>query len=552
MPRPPSSTPLRAVPLASLPPLARGPVRVVLGDLVTPEFHARKPPTEFPLGLDCLAQRLRQVEGVQLDLCFLPAAEERRRLDERGARLQTLGLVERHPVAEAQVLALNMMNHLQTPELLLLLDLAGIPRWRRDRGSEHPLVVIGGHVWPNPLPLSRVADVVVVGEGEEALASMAREVASHRGPRNALLSRLSHIPGCYVPACPRPPVKRQLLDCRRPLQAAGSSWLRGEVGALLLARGCPHGCAFCNSAVVGGRYRALPWEQLSSHAHALAEAGARRVVLVSPVASAWRDRGHTVQHLLELLRTLGMAAHPMSDRPEGRELDFLRDVARAKGKLILAPEASPRIRHGLFRKHLAERQLQLALQRAVAAGIPRVQLYCIVAVPEVGPGILPHLPGGFQGETDEDLRYLAQLACSVVDRLRRSGLPRVADKPLVKLDCMPMIPALGTALAGLRFPSWEDYQTAVRRLAGFIPSEFRPEVELIPALDPATYRLQLLLERSDDSVAPVLATACDAAPGGLPSAAELDRALARHGLDWAALAVERPLHTLPQRGLVTR
>jgi len=523
-------------------------MRVVLADLVTPEFHGRKPVTEFPLSLDCLAQALVRNQDLLTDFAFLPPASACEKALARGEVLRTLGLAQRFEVRQARILGVDMMNYLQAPELFLLLRLSGIPlRWS-ERGAGDPLVVLGGHVWPNPLPLSDFVDVLVVGEGEEVLQRIAAATLAHVGGRRALLERLAQIPGAYVPAFPQLPLQRQQIPFARERYVAGSTILRDGVGALLMARGCPHGCAFCNAGLVGGAYRTKPFPQLAAHVQDLAAAGAQRVVLVSTVVSRWRHGQHGIGDVLTAVREKGLTVRCLSDRADASGRRFLQQALHQSGKAILAPEASPRIRSLVLGKHISELALQRGIAEVASSGVRRLQLYCVLAVPPIRPGLVPHLPDGFDGERDEDLAYLAQLAVSALERMEEAG--QATEPPQVKLDCMPLIPALGTALQSLPFPSFPAYLAAVRRLRALIPLRWRERVRIVPALDPQSHLLQALLERGDASRGRIVLRACQRSPGRPPSLVQLIDAMAVAGLDQAALQREIPAEKLPYHDMV--
>lgn len=86
---------------------------------------------------------------------------------------------------------------------LRMLAQAELPIYARDRGDDLPLVVAGGGAMLNPLPLSEFVDVVVAGEGREALYEIIIRYHSLRTARvkkRDALSHLADIPGVYIPS----------------------------------------------------------------------------------------------------------------------------------------------------------------------------------------------------------------------------------------------------------------------------------------------------------------------------------------------------------------
>ena len=131
-------------------------LRIVFSDLVTEEFRNRKPDPEFPMSLDAIESVLNANGFMETDYAFLPGVETQKEMRKHGRQLLTLGARGRmrYPVAHARIWGMNVMNYLQTPAFFSLLTLAGVPVFRHERRGNDPVIVLGGHVWPNPLPLS--------------------------------------------------------------------------------------------------------------------------------------------------------------------------------------------------------------------------------------------------------------------------------------------------------------------------------------------------------------------------------------------------------------
>ena len=84
-----------------------------------------------------------------------------------------------------------------------MLDLAGIPLFSGERTEGHPLVIAGGHAAFNPEPVADFLDVVVLGDGEQAVLAITDGIrdwkqAGQPGGRDGLLLRLSTM--AYVPS----------------------------------------------------------------------------------------------------------------------------------------------------------------------------------------------------------------------------------------------------------------------------------------------------------------------------------------------------------------
>ena len=78
----------------------------------------------------------------------------------------------RQLVSSADILAVSLQYELAYTGLLQLLDLAHIPLRRTRRDDTHPLVIVGGPQADNPEPVADFVDLVVLGDGEPAMAAI--------------------------------------------------------------------------------------------------------------------------------------------------------------------------------------------------------------------------------------------------------------------------------------------------------------------------------------------------------------------------------------------
>ena len=145
------------------------------------------------LGFQSVLYGFASLEGVLAERVFL---------EEGGGALHLLDAAV-DPL-QVDLLAFSVSSENDYPEILSILDLAGIPLRSRERGGEYPLLLAGG-IAPslNPEPLAEFMDFIALGEGEELLPSIVETIrgpAGAGGGRNRLLDTLAQVDGLYVPA----------------------------------------------------------------------------------------------------------------------------------------------------------------------------------------------------------------------------------------------------------------------------------------------------------------------------------------------------------------
>ena len=124
-----------------------------------------------------------------------------------------LSVESQRPLTHFAVLAFSITYELDYFNVPRLLRSAGIPVRARERDETHPLVISGGAcMTANPIPLSHFFDAICVGEAEAILPQLLpvlRQGSDQSMNRHEALSRLSKVPGIYVPLHPTGRVSRQ-------------------------------------------------------------------------------------------------------------------------------------------------------------------------------------------------------------------------------------------------------------------------------------------------------------------------------------------------------
>ncbi len=211
------------------------------------------------LGLQILYSILNDLPEVACERCYAPWPDMERNCC-ADAALPLCSLESQRPLAAFDIVGFSLQYELSYTNVLMMLELGGIPLHREDRDEGHPLVIAGGPSAFNPAPMSAFIDAFVIGEGEEVVGEIAASVIAVRsrgGKRREQLEALAGIAGVYVPAVHTGGeriAKRIITDLdawRLPLCPVVPlmKTIHDRV-TLEIARGCTRGCRFCQAGMV--------------------------------------------------------------------------------------------------------------------------------------------------------------------------------------------------------------------------------------------------------------------------------------------------------------
>ena len=135
------------------------------------------------LGFQSVYRFLNQFDHIVCERAFLP--EESRSV---GQHLVTLESGRR--LTEADIIAFSIPFENDYPNILAMLDKAGIPIHSHDRDRNAPLVIAGGVAcFLNPEPLADFIDCFLIGEAEAILPDFLESYDPQQERRTALLNR---------------------------------------------------------------------------------------------------------------------------------------------------------------------------------------------------------------------------------------------------------------------------------------------------------------------------------------------------------------------------
>ena len=387
-------------------------------------------------GIRILYHLLNEDEDVAAERVFLPWDDFETILRSKNALLTTLE--SRTPVRQFHILGISLLYELAASNIVLLLDLAGIPRRSAQRRREDPLVIGGGPVTFNVEPMAPFFDAVALGDGEELFPEVIKAHERWRetnAPREALLEMLEEIDGIYVPSRymvehepdgevksfhhvsgHQEPVLARVLedlnDSPHPTQPViPYTQVVHDRVTLEVQRGCTRGCRFCHAGMV---YRPVrdrdPHKVLELAEESLKNTGYEEISLSSLCIADYQPLKGLVPRMMERLAPMQTSISLPSLRVGAMSPDLLAQIARVRRTgFTLVPEAGSERLRNVINKVLTEADLKRNLQDILDTGWPGVKFYFMLGLPT---------------ENFDDLQEMADMLASCMRmRSRKTGEP---------------------------------------------------------------------------------------------------------------------------------
>jgi len=418
------------------------------------------------LGIRVLYDILTRRPEVAVERAFAPWIDMEELMREKDVPL--FSIETRRPARDFDVVGFTLQYELHYPEVLTMLDLAGIPLRSSERTASEPFVVGGGPCAYNPEPMSAFFDLFVIGDGESAVLELADLFISARRDglaREETLRRAAGLRGVYVPAL----YEERFVEGERddggregahgvgkeargvrvgaesgregahgarvysgtvPTDSVAPARVERRVEAVLpyafhpsaplvpatesthdrlaieISRGCTRGCRFCQAGMVTRPVRECPKDDVARLVReGIAASGYDEVSLVSLSASDYSELAELVPLLNERLFERKVSISLPSLRADRFGLELADGIGRVrKAGLTFAPEAGSQRLRDVINKNETEEAILETVDVAFSSGWSRVKLYFMIGLPT---------------ETDDDLRAIGELVRKVRETARK-------------------------------------------------------------------------------------------------------------------------------------
>ena len=344
------------------------------------------------LGFQAIYREINALPSVAAERAFLPDD-----VPAATAGREILSTYESNrPVADFPLVAFSIAYELEIAGLVHCLDLAGIPALAAEREAHDrhwPLIVVGGPLtFSNPVPAGPMADVIVMGEAEGAVATLVQAFRASPDKR-ALLETLAGTAGFYVPALhgEKPPAVLAADDARLPAysQILTPNTELADMFLVEVARGCSRTCTYCvmRRSERGGMRKIEPEQILSKIPE-----HARRVGLVGAAVTDHPRLPAILAALVDSGRGIGVSSL-RADRLDDELVGLL--AAGGYRTLTTAADGASQCMRDQIQRGTSEENLRNAARLCRLHGMAGMKLYTMLGLP---------------GETMADVEDLIRLA----------------------------------------------------------------------------------------------------------------------------------------------
>ena len=453
------------------------PARYVGGEINQPDME--KPctvrgcicfPDTYEIGMSNLGVRIlygmaNEKENCVLERCFAPWIDLIDKLKKTGEPLRSLETAK--PLAEFDFLGFSLQYELCYTNVLMMLSLAGIPHFARERGEEYPVIMAGGPCMANPEPVADFFDLMMVGEGEEMFSEVIDLVdrCKIEGiPKARMLEMAREMRGVIVPSLDHPIYDQngKITSFTRTVKKAVVADLDKayfptkpivpnveavhDRAVLELYRGCANGCRYCQAGFYYRPIRQKKAETLIRQGKEMIESsGFQEMSLSSLSTGDYRE----IENLIMGLKPICDQHRVHLSLPSMR-VDSFKGIFASEARLsslTFAPEAGTQRLRDVINKNVTDEDIESTVRAAFGMGFSSVKLYFMMGLPT---------------ETEEDLLGIRDIVLKIKDLYRET---RQSEKALrISVSVNTFIPKPVTPFQWERLISKQEIEEKLKVL----------------------------------------------------------------------------------------
>ncbi|WP_434305488.1 TIGR03960 family B12-binding radical SAM protein [Clostridium botulinum] len=393
------------------------------------------------LGMKILYYILNERKDTFCERVFAPWPDMEKIMREENISLY--GLESKDPIKDFDFIGFTLQYEMSYTNILNMLDLAGVTIRASERGEEEPIVMCGGPCAYNPEPLYNIADMFVLGEGEELNSKILDLYKKYKGKgkKKEFLREASKIRGVYIPSLYEVTYKEDNTikefkpiydDVPKKVKKVIVNNINDVVYpdkfvvpytdivhdriVLETFRGCTRGCRFCQAGMIYRPVREKKTEALLELSDDLIKnTGYDEITLSSLSICDYSDIQNLVFSMVERHKEGKVGVTLPSLRIDSFSVDLIKEIQKVrKTGLTFAPEAGSQRMRDVINKGVTEENLMTSVKSAFEAGWSTIKLYFMLGLPY---------------ETLEDVMGIAELGQKVVGKyyevpkeIRKKGL----------------------------------------------------------------------------------------------------------------------------------
>ncbi|SUY60512.1 radical SAM domain protein [Clostridium sporogenes] len=393
------------------------------------------------LGMKILYYILNERKDTFCERVFAPWPDMEKIMREEN--IQLYGLESKDPIKDFDFIGFTLQYEMSYTNILNMLDLAGVTIKASERGEEEPIVMCGGPCAYNPEPLYNIADMFVLGEGEELNTKILDLYKKYKGKgkKKEFLREASKIRGVYIPSLYEVTYKEDNTikefkpiydDVPKKVKKVIVNNINDVVYpdkfvvpytdivhdriVLETFRGCTRGCRFCQAGMIYRPVREKKTEALLELSDDLIKnTGYDEITLSSLSICDYSDIQNLVFSMVERHKEGKVGVTLPSLRIDSFSVDLIKEIQKVrKTGLTFAPEAGSQRMRDVINKGVTEENLMTSVKSAFEAGWSTIKLYFMLGLPY---------------ETLEDIMGIAELGQKVVGKyyevpkeIRKKGL----------------------------------------------------------------------------------------------------------------------------------
>lgn len=465
------------------------------------------------MGMQLLYHVMNKEDEIFCERVFAPAMDMEEQMQAAGMELFTLET--KTPLKKMDFVGFTLQYELSFSNIVNMLKLADIPVLSAERSEDDPIIVVGGPCAYNPEPLADIADVVLIGDGEELLPqiSLARK---ENQTKEEYLKEICNIQGVYIPAFYEPEYNSDgtIAKIKKLYDGAPDKVQRALISDLDAApfntepivpfietvhdravvetfRGCTRGCRFCQAGMIYRPVRERKPDTIKQIVEKqLDSTGHEELSLLSLSTSDYSEFENLALDLMGMCRERNVSLSLPSLRLDSFSFKVLEEIqGYKKSGLTFAPEAGSQRLRNVINKGITEEDIYGAVRQALELGWSNIKLYFMVGHPT---------------ETLEDLDGIAEIAKKIKD-LNFEIKGRKGGRFNVTVSVSNFVPKAHTPF------QWEAQDTEEQFIEkhNYLTKQLSVKNITFNYHDTETSALEAVFARGDRRVGKVLLRACE-------------------------------------------